>query len=139
MGRRSIRIPGNLLLMCERRQRLPCGSRADFIRSGEYGVGMMANELSLGCDCVGHIQYLVIIIRLMSCLFENVAHALPQPGSFVGNAGNPVVIKHVICIHEEDSGLLWKHTDYRVGGRSHAVRRRRLVVSMVCTLANYGG
>jgi len=26
--------------------------------SGEYGIGMMANDLALGCDCVGQIQYL---------------------------------------------------------------------------------
>ncbi|PFH46270.1 hypothetical protein AMATHDRAFT_155768, partial [Amanita thiersii Skay4041] len=85
--------------------------------SGEYGMGTMANELSLGCDCLGSIQYL--------------------PGSYIGNSGQPVIIKNVICIHEEDAGVLWKHSDYRVGGRSHTVRRRRLVVSMVCTLANY--
>lgn len=48
------------------------------------------------------------------------------------------MIKNVVCIHEEDAGLLWKHTDFRVGGRAHAVRSRRLVVSMICTLANYG-
>lgn len=52
--------------------------------------------------------------------------------------GTAFIIKNVICIHEEDHGLLWKHTDFRVGGRSHAVRSRRLVVSMICTLANYG-
>ena len=27
--------------------------------SGEYGMGTMANELSLGCDCLGQIHYLV--------------------------------------------------------------------------------
>ena len=27
--------------------------------SGEYGMGTMANELSLGCDCLGKIHYLV--------------------------------------------------------------------------------
>jgi len=85
--------------------------------AGEYGMGTMANELSLGCDCLGQIHYL--------------------PGSFVKNDGSAFVINNVICIHEEDHGLLWKHTDYRVGGRSHAVRSRRLVVSMICTLANY--
>jgi primary-amine oxidase len=47
------------------------------------------------------------------------------------------VIKNVVCIHEEDAGLLWKHTDFRPGGRGQSVRSRRLVVSMVCTLANY--
>lgn len=61
-----------------------------------------------------------------------------QSGAYTGHDGSAVVIKNVICIHEEDAGLLWKHTDYRVGGRSHSVRARRLVVSMVCTLANYG-
>ncbi|EMD34277.1 hypothetical protein CERSUDRAFT_117158 [Gelatoporia subvermispora B] len=84
---------------------------------GEYGMGTMANELSLGCDCLGKIHYL--------------------PGSYVAHDGAAVEIKNVICIHEEDAGLLWKHTDFRVGGRSHAVRSRRLVVSMICTLANY--
>ncbi|KAG8954280.1 hypothetical protein FRC04_000505 [Tulasnella sp. 424] len=84
---------------------------------GEYGMGTQANELSLGCDCLGTIHYL--------------------PGAFVGHDGKPVVLKQAICIHEEDNGLLWKHTDYRVGGRAHAVRSRRLVISMVCTVANY--
>ncbi|KZT30206.1 hypothetical protein NEOLEDRAFT_1174522 [Neolentinus lepideus HHB14362 ss-1] len=85
--------------------------------TGEYGMGTMANELSLGCDCLGQIHYL--------------------PGAYVAHDGSAVVIKNVICIHEEDAGLLWKHTDWRQGGRSHSVRSRRLVVSMICTLANY--
>ncbi|KIK71526.1 hypothetical protein GYMLUDRAFT_149303 [Collybiopsis luxurians FD-317 M1] len=85
--------------------------------TGEYGMGTMANELALGCDCVGQIHYL--------------------PGAYVSHSGAAIVIKNVICIHEEDSGVLWKHTDYRPGGRSQTTRRRRLVVSMVCTLANY--
>lgn len=59
-----------------------------------------------------------------------------QPGAFVGHDGKPVVLKQAICIHEEDNGLLWKHTDYRVGGRAHAVRSRRLVISMVCTVSS---
>jgi len=47
-------------------------------------------------------------------------------------------VNRAICIHEEDAGLLWKHTDYREGGRAHSVRSRRLVISMICTVANYG-
>lgn len=92
-------------------------SRKFAFDSGEYGMGTMANELSLGCDCLGQIHYL--------------------PGAFVGHNGSAKVIKNVICIHEEDAGVLWKHTDFRPGGRSQTVRRRRLVVSMVCTVANY--
>ncbi|KAJ7625545.1 copper amine oxidase [Roridomyces roridus] len=84
---------------------------------GEYGMGVMANELTLGCDCVGQISYL--------------------PGAFVKHDGTTHVIENCICIHEEDAGVLWKHTDFRPGGRAQTVRRRRLVVSMVCTLANY--
>lgn len=34
--------------------------------------------------------------------------------------------------------MLWKHSDYRPGGRTFGARSRRLVVSMCCTLANYG-
>ncbi|KZV71517.1 hypothetical protein PENSPDRAFT_675329 [Peniophora sp. CONT] len=85
--------------------------------TGEYGMGTMANELALGCDCLGQIHYM--------------------PGAYTAHDGSAVVIKNVICIHEEDAGLLWKHSDYRVGGRARAVRSRRLVVSMICTLANY--
>ncbi|KDQ19347.1 hypothetical protein BOTBODRAFT_27929 [Botryobasidium botryosum FD-172 SS1] len=84
---------------------------------GEYGMGTLANELSLGCDCLGTIHYM--------------------PGVYVGHNGNPVIIKNAICIHEEDAGLLWKHTDFRTGGRAHSVRSRKLVISMICTVANY--
>ncbi|KAG8219327.1 copper amine oxidase [Butyriboletus roseoflavus] len=92
-------------------------SRKFAFDSGEYGMGTMANDLSLGCDCLGKIHYL--------------------PGSYVTHSGTPFTIKNAICIHEEDAGVLWKHTDYRPGGRSHTIRSRRLVVSMACTLANY--
>ncbi|KAG7446167.1 uncharacterized protein BT62DRAFT_1076552 [Guyanagaster necrorhizus] len=59
------------------------------------------------------------------------------PGSYVAHDGSAVVVKNVSCIHEEDNGVLWKHTDYRPGGRGQTIRHCRLVVSMVCTLANY--
>ncbi|KZT38380.1 peroxisomal copper amine oxidase [Sistotremastrum suecicum HHB10207 ss-3] len=84
---------------------------------GEYGMGTQANELSLGCDCLGKIHYL--------------------PGSYIGHDGTAIKVKNAICIHEEDAGLLWKHTDFRPGGRVHSVRSRRLVISMICTVANY--
>ncbi|TBU23317.1 peroxisomal copper amine oxidase [Dichomitus squalens] len=84
---------------------------------GEYGMGTMANELTLGCDCLGKIHYM--------------------DGAYTAHNGTAVVVKNTICIHEEDAGLLWKHTDYRVGGRAQAVRSRRLVIQQVCTLANY--
>ncbi|EPQ26592.1 uncharacterized protein PFL1_05913 [Pseudozyma flocculosa PF-1] len=83
----------------------------------EYSIGYLANSLSLGCDCLGSIEYM--------------------DGIVAKHDGSAEVIKNAICIHEEDTGLLWKHTDYREGGRAHAVRGRKLVISMICTVANY--
>ena len=50
--------------------------------------------------------------------------------------GQPVTIKNAICLHEEDAGLLWKHTDWRTG-QSETRRSRRLSVSFVATVGNY--
>jgi primary-amine oxidase len=47
-----------------------------------------------------------------------------------------MVIPNAICLHEEDAGLLWKHTDTRLG-HVEVRRNRRLVVSMLSTFANY--
>jgi primary-amine oxidase len=59
----------------------------------DYGLGYCANSLSLGCDCLGHIHY-----------FD---------GTLVNSKGQPVAMKNVVCMHEEDVGLLWKHVEYR--------------------------
>jgi primary-amine oxidase len=84
--------------------------------AGEYGVGLSANSLQLGCDCLGEIRYFDAVVA--------------------GIAGEPEVIPNAVCLHEEDAGILWKHTDWRL---EHAeVRRsRRLVVSFIATLGNY--
>jgi primary-amine oxidase len=83
---------------------------------GEYGVGMLANSLGPGCDCLGTIHY-----------FD---------GHMADSLGRPVTIRNAICLHEEDFGLLWKHTDWRTN-QSEVRRARRLAVSMVATLGNY--
>ena len=83
---------------------------------GEYGVGWLANPLTLGCDCVGHIRY-----------FDGVVN---------DNDGAPVVIPNAVCMHEEDAGIAWKHTDFRTGA-VQVRRRRRLVVSSIVTVGNY--
>ena len=41
-----------------------------------------------------------------------------------------------ICMHEEDCGIAWKHTDWRTGV-AQMRRNRRLVFSFICTIANY--
>ncbi|KAG8834242.1 hypothetical protein FRC17_009318 [Serendipita sp. 399] len=102
---------------------------------GEYGMGTQGNDLSLGCDCLGTIHYMAR--RILSIFrFQSLTSRI-KPGSYIGHSGEPITINKAICIHEEDDGILWKHTDFRPGGRSHVVRSRRLVISMVATVANY--
>ncbi|MFC0239436.1 primary-amine oxidase [Rhodopseudomonas telluris] len=83
---------------------------------GEYGIGKLANSLSLGCDCLGAIEYLDVHLNTMT--------------------GDVLTIEKAICIHEEDSGLLWKHWDFRTD-RAEVRRARKLVVSTICTVGNY--
>jgi primary-amine oxidase len=90
--------------------------RKNAFDTGEYGMGTCANSLQLGCDCLGYIKY-----------FD--AH-------MTDSKGNPLTIKNAICMHEEDYGILWKHTDRRIG-IPEVRRSRRLVVSSVSTVENY--
>jgi primary-amine oxidase len=94
----------------------PSAYRKNAFDLGEYGVGMMANSLALGCDCLGSI-----------CYFD---------GHMADSHGRVVTIKNAICLHEEDFGMLWKHTDWRTN-QSEVRRTRRLAVSMVATVGNY--
>ena len=45
-------------------------------------------------------------------------------------AGEPVVAKKVVCMHEEDHGLLWKHVEYRSACRLSA---RQAAVCVACS------
>lgn len=83
---------------------------------GEYGGGYMTNSLSLGCDCKGAIHYM--------------------DAAFVNRAGEPQTIKNAICIHEEDAGILFKHTDFRDESCT-VTRARKFIISHVFTAANY--
>ncbi len=84
--------------------------------AGEWGLGRMANSLTLGCDCLGEIRY-----------FDDV---------FADERGRPHTRANAICMHEEDYGILWKHVDM-VSGRTEVRRSRRLVVSSIATVGNY--
>ena len=46
------------------------------------------------------------------------------------------MIKNAICLHEEDYGVLWKHTDM-FNGMAETRRQRRLVISFFLTIGNY--
>lgn len=83
---------------------------------GEAGVGKKANSLRLGCDCLGEIRYLDAVVA--------------------DEFGKPRTIENAICVHEEDFGVAWKHTD-PFSGVSTVRRMRRLVVSCFATFGNY--
>ncbi|GAB3620538.1 primary-amine oxidase [Glutamicibacter endophyticus] len=94
----------------------PYRSWQNYFDTGEYLVGRDANSLRLGCDCLGDITYMSPVVA--------------------DDFGNPRVIDNGICIHEEDAGIAWKHTDEWAG--SNEVRRnRRLVISFFTTVGNY--
>ncbi|KAL1641659.1 peroxisomal copper amine oxidase [Diplodia intermedia] len=83
---------------------------------GEYGGGYMTNSLSLGCDCKGAIHYMDF--------------------AYANRAGQAQTIKNAICIHEEDAGILFKHTDFRDESVT-VTRARKLIISQIFTAANY--
>ncbi|KAF4831072.1 Copper amine oxidase 1 [Colletotrichum tropicale] len=83
---------------------------------GDAGAGATANNLQLGCDCLGSIQYLSGIIS--------------------DDKGQPEAKENCICIHEQDAGIGWKHTNYRTG-RAAVVRSRELVLQSIITVSNY--
>jgi primary-amine oxidase len=83
---------------------------------GEYGVGLLANSLELGCDCLGHIHY-----------FD---------ANMTDSRGNLMKIANAVCMHEEDYGILWKHIDWRTN-QTEVRRSRRLVISFIATVGNY--
>ena len=93
----------------------PVHRRKNAFDAGEYNIGTLANPLELGCDCLGEIRYLDGVIN---------------------DGGGPVTITNAVCLHEEDHGLLWKHTDFRTG-KTEVRRSRRLVVSFIATVGNY--
>jgi primary-amine oxidase len=83
---------------------------------GEYGIGVLANSLTLGCDCLGAIHYFDAWLN--------------------DGRGEPYRIERAVCLHEEDAGILWKHTDLFTG-EVNVRRSRRLVLSSISTVGNY--
>jgi primary-amine oxidase len=94
----------------------PTHNWQNYFDVGEYQFGRLANSLELGCDCVGDITYLDAVV--------------------VDDFGHPTTITNAICIHEEDYGILWKHTD-SFAGTSETRRQRRIVISFFVTVGNY--
>lgn len=87
-----------------------------YFDAGEYLLGLNANPLTLGCDCVGVIHYFDGTVADGE---RARGHAIPQ----------------AVCMHEEDYGILWKHT--QLDGSADVRRSRRLVISYFSTIGNY--
>ena len=71
----------------------PIHRRKNVSDAAEYSIGTFANSLELGCDCLGEIRYFDAVLA--------------------DGDGDPYTISNAICLHEEDFGILWKHTDLR--------------------------
>ena len=71
----------------------PTHYRKNVLDEGEHGLGMLANSLRLGCDCLGYIHYFDAVMS--------------------NGRGEAVTLPNAVCMHEEDYGVLWKHTDWR--------------------------
>ncbi|KAH8668122.1 copper amine oxidase [Tricladium varicosporioides] len=91
-------------------------SRKSVFDVGDIGAGVAANNLALGCDCLGVIKYFSFLI----------------PDS----NGQPFEKPNAICMHEIDDGIGWKHTNTRTGCVS-IVRSRVLVLQTIITVGNY--
>lgn len=95
----------------------PAQSWKNAFDMGEWGVGRFANSLELGCDCLGVIHYFSDTV-----IDEHGRTASERP--------------NVICLHEEDYSILWKHQDLHTFA-TEVRRSRRLVVSSIHTVGNY--
>ncbi|MCE3554418.1 primary-amine oxidase [Pseudonocardia sp. RS11V-5] len=88
----------------------------NYFDCGEYMFARYADSLQLGCDCLGDILYTDAVVA--------------------DDLGNPQTIQNAICMHEEDYGVLWKHSDMFTGSRETR-RQRRLVISFFTPIGNY--
>lgn len=106
---------------------------------GECGAGQAANNLQLGCDCLGvihcssfsHFEELSIGART-----ETLNRNADIDGLSVSPDGTARKMPNVICMHEQDAGIGWKHTNVRTG-RADVTRARELVLQLILTVGNY--
>ncbi|KAH7127907.1 copper amine oxidase [Dactylonectria estremocensis] len=91
-------------------------SRKSVFDVGDIGAGVAANNLALGCDCLGLIKYFSFTLS--------------------DSNGKPVHKPNAICMHEIDDGIGWKHTDSATKTIS-IVRSRVLVLQTIITVGNY--
>jgi primary-amine oxidase len=88
----------------------------NYFDAGEYLLGQQINPLMIGCDCLGEIRYLDVVLP--------------------AEDGDAREVPNAICLHEEDAGVAWKHNDLFTGS-AETRRQRRLVISTFLAIGNY--
>lgn len=88
-----------------------------YFDAGEYLLGQRADSLQPGRDCVGEVHCFDAVLA--------------------DDDGAPREVRNAVCLHEEDHGVLWKHTDAFTGS-AETRRQRRLVISFFATVGVYG-
>lgn len=78
---------------------------------GDVGAGDAANNLALGCDCLGVIKY-------FSGAVLDGDEAVPRDNA--------------VCMHEIDDGIQMKHTNYRTD-KAVVFRKRMLQIQQIIT------
>ena len=114
---RSSTAPRSPRWWCPTATRGPTYFHRNAFDVGEYGIGMLR-------------QLARARLRL-----PRARSATSTRWSTTGRA-SPVTLENAICLHEEDSGILWKHFDWRLG-TTEVRRSRRLVISSISTVGNY--
>ena len=93
---------------CPTPTRRRCGSGRTTSTTASTCSPAAPTRCELGCDCLGDIAYLDAVIA--------------------DDLGAPKTIQNAICVHEEDFGVLWKHSDLFTGS-AETRRQRRMVFS----------
>ena len=89
----------------------------NYFDAGEYLLGQQVNSLALG-------------LRLRRATSTTSTRCWPT------RAASPRTVQNAVCMHEEDAGVLWKHTDLFTES-AETRRQRRLVISFFVTVGNY--
>ena len=84
--------------------------------AGEWGLGRMANSLTLGCDCLGEIHYFDAVLATSTASRTRSRTRSACTKRTTGSSGS---------------------TSTMHGGTDEVRRSRRLVVSFVATVGNY--
>ena len=95
---------------------VPVRSWQNYSDTGEYLFGRFGTSPDLGCDCRGAMHFLDVPLA--------------------DDHGRPQVVRHAVSLHEEDAGILWRHTGFSTA-TSGSRRQRRLVVRTSTTVGNY--